>query len=82
MDQDDELPSDDVTALYASQQLSESEAAMVRSLEWVLADPALRLEALRQCNAILRKLLGTDVSLNTSGPTDQHCAWQARARFM
>eukprot|EP00045_Choanoeca_perplexa_P013140 m.147126 g.147126 ORF g.147126 m.147126 type:complete len:1029 (-) comp16251_c0_seq1:49-3135(-) len=57
MDQDDELPAD-MTSLYASQQLSESEAAMVRSLEWVLADPALRLEALRQCNAILRKLLG------------------------
>lgn len=67
MDQEEEP---DRTTLHASHQLSDTEAAMVRSLEWVLADPALRLEALRQCNAILRKLLGKradgTLSLSTS----------------
>eukprot|EP00730_Choanoeca_flexa_P004833 TRINITY_DN11815_c0_g1_i2.p1 TRINITY_DN11815_c0_g1~~TRINITY_DN11815_c0_g1_i2.p1 ORF type:complete len:946 (+),score=251.94 TRINITY_DN11815_c0_g1_i2:239-2839(+) len=58
MDDEDEPPHDDVSALHDSQQLSETEQAMVRSLDWVLADPALRFEALRQCNAILRRLLG------------------------
>ena len=40
--------------------LTESEIATVRALEWLLVDPALRLEAIRQCNAVLRKFLGEE----------------------